>query len=425
MIKTSRLFLFLIILAVIYILSTIYVYFTRPIQPSTWRCRGTTERDIVCEFTNFCVDKINGPFILSSEGNKPPKVNVLNVEPTEDIWFEPKVMNSVYRRAHFVNETLFVYGLYGPYHFSHFIFNGLIPLYSTIREYLPDNSAPYSLLRARTYLDRYTPLDMDVLGLPEGHDIVLNYKNVRTALQTTPPFNPICFSRAVVGTGNRCSLPYCEREIPIEDYDAFINDIKKMEVQPEDPCLNSVREYHSGSKTNIKFAILNRKQSRHITNIPDVIEAMLKEFKDVSIKLINYDEGCNIRSTAQLVEDIDVFISPHGNGLGSGLFMKKGSTVISIDSRWYSEDWFYWPMKAVNVRILYYDCNNPSCQEFDEQLLMKLAPDLTEEQKKEIMTQEVTSVDRLLVEQYRKDSKRRIDIERFIVFLKDSLPFLL
>jgi hypothetical protein len=352
---------------------------------------------------------------------QPPPINILNTQPDEDMWFTPHVKTSSFIRGRYLDETLIVYGLYEPSHFSHYIFNGLLPLYSTIREYaFPGTQRTRWTLRAETYRSHHTPLDMEILSLPEEHDIVLQTGEVSSRIQRIAPMiAPMCFARAVVGTGNRCSMWYCERNIPREDYTAFVKDLQQVTLHKDNPCLNSVKSYGNG--TSLQIVILNREQSRHITNIPDVIEALLDEFTNATINLISFDEGCDIRSTAYLVERADVMIATFGNGLGSGLFMKKDAILISIDSRWYNEDWFYWPMVAAGIRLYTFECQRELCQEPDETLLNTLAPELSDAEKLSLMTDPNPSVDRRIIDFYRKDQKRRVDIERFVPFLKDVL----
>jgi hypothetical protein len=62
----------------------------------------------VCEFTNFCVDDANGPFIIHPN-QVPPKINMLNAD--IEMWFQPKRISHAVNAIH-VNETLFVHGLY-------------------------------------------------------------------------------------------------------------------------------------------------------------------------------------------------------------------------------------------------------------------------------------------------------------------------
>lgn len=74
---------------------------------SSWTCKGQG-RNQVCEFTNFCVDDANGPFIIHPN-QVPPKINMLNAD--IEMWFQPKRISHAVNAIH-VNETLFVYGLF-------------------------------------------------------------------------------------------------------------------------------------------------------------------------------------------------------------------------------------------------------------------------------------------------------------------------
>lgn len=60
-----------------------------------------------------------------------PKVNLMSSDEDSDILWQPRVERSWQRKmkAHYVNETLFVHGLYSPSHFSHWLYNGMTPLY--------------------------------------------------------------------------------------------------------------------------------------------------------------------------------------------------------------------------------------------------------------------------------------------------------
>lgn len=59
------------------------------------------------------------------------QVNLMSSdEESDDLW-QPRLERSWRKviHAHFVNETVFEHGLYWPFHFSHWPYNGMIPLY--------------------------------------------------------------------------------------------------------------------------------------------------------------------------------------------------------------------------------------------------------------------------------------------------------
>lgn len=155
---------------------------------------------------------------------------------------------------------------------------------------------------------------------------------------------------------------------------------------------------------------------------------------DVSIKMIEFDEGCDLKSTAYLVKDLDVLIGPFGNGLGSGLFMKNNSIVISIASRWYNEDWYIWTSTAIGRRIYNFECNSLKCQDNDSLLLENILKKyninlnniefnrvLNEQNPIDVLSKYIPNEEWKVIEEYHKDVSRKIDIELFIPFLKDIL----
>lgn len=412
----------------IYLIYVLYLYTTEPIQNSEWSCHGDSERSLICEFTHFCVDQSNGPFILSpSTKAPPPRVNLIDANEEGDMWFTPKVIDSQHYRGKYNkdDDILFVYGLYSPFHFSHYMYNGLIPLYSTIRQYTANTQKTW-LLRAKTFWSEHTPLDMSIWSSSRLHDIVLDKQDLLTKDQHLPPYSvPMCFKKAIVGTGNRCSLWYCEQDIPHGDYLAFRDGIFALPLTPADPCLHSVLTYQRPETPTGKIiGVLNRQKSRHITNVPELIQAIFQHIPDVrEIRLISFDEGCNIRSTAHLVDDLDVLIAPFGNGLGAGLFMRKPDPiVVAMDARYYSESWFYWPMTSIGVRLYSFQCDRSACQEYDWDLVKKLAPQAGAAEALAVMTEpNPAGIDWSVYGMYQKEVSRRVDIERFIPFLKSKM----
>jgi hypothetical protein len=77
------------------------------------------------------------------------------------------------------------------------------------------------------------------MNIPSGNDIVLDNKDVLTEKQLMPPYKPICFSKAIVGTGNRCSLWYCDGQIPSAHYESFKSYILNQSIDNTSLCLNS------------------------------------------------------------------------------------------------------------------------------------------------------------------------------------------
>lgn len=406
-----------------------------PTTESTWTCTGDG-RNQICEFTNFCIDSFRGPFIVSSSEKEVPRIQMINTGQGEDIWFQPKRVSHHVNAKH-IDETLFVYGLYSPYHFSHFLYNGLMPLYSLMQE----KKAPPSsyTLRVATYDNKHTPLDMI---LPSGPDIVLERADQLTPKQITPSYKPMCFSKAVVGTGNRCSLWYCDNQIPAEHYASYKRFILQDHPEvPNNPCAASTVVHKKEGQ--YKVGILNRKHNRHIVNVPELISALSaltseKDGFDVSIVTIDFEKGCDTVNTAHAVKDLDVLIAPFGNGLGAGLYMKDDAALISIAARYYNEPWFKFPMTAIGRRIFSFECNRGVCQEYDEKFARQILEEnniylnetemqifLTTDQPKDLVSKYIpnyTSGEEWnIFLQFYKDVSRRVDVERFIPYLRNII----
>lgn len=341
-----------------------------------------------------------------------------------DMWFQPKqIVHSV--NAIRVNETVFVYGLYSPFHFSHFLYNGLMPLYNIMQEYKASSSS--WTMRVLTQWNKHTKIDLE---LPSGKDIVLESNDVLTSKQIKPGYKPICFSRAVVGTGNRCSLSYCDNQIPSAHYASYKQHVFNQPFTTGNTCLASIVHYKK--RGQYRVGILNRKNTRHITNIPELIEE-LKHQGEFAIRTIDFDQdGCDIVHTAQAVKDLDILIAPFGNGLGSGLFMKEDALLISISARWYNEDWFKYPMTAIGRRLFNFDCRHSGCQEYEPALAARIIQPvvlnttelqtfMTEKYPENLMKRHFPGNEYTPISQYQKDVARRVDVGAFIPFLKNLM----
>ncbi|KAI8382368.1 hypothetical protein BD560DRAFT_386376 [Blakeslea trispora] len=405
-----------------------------PAYESSWTCTGTGRHQI-CEFKHLCVDRYRGPFVISDK--EPPRVNVVNADEDGDIWFQPaRIAPYSLLRVEHITETLFVYGLYAPYHFSHMLYNGLMPLYSTMQSY--GASDQVWTMRAGTFQNKHTPVSLiSSPPLQNGHDIVLERADLLTEQQTLPPHQPVCFSRAIVGSGNRCSHNYCESQIPADHYASFKQAVLDQPVVSNNPCAASRIVFKESGQYRV--GILNRKHSRHITNLPDLIarlSSMTQERDgiDFSVVTIDFESGCDLLNTAHTTKDLDILIAPYGNGLGAGLFMKDDSVVISIMSRYWNDGWFKFPMTAIGRRIFNFECTNEVCKEYDPKLAKQFLDmydvQLNSTEMHEFMT---TSNPEPLLEkyipgyawypflQYYKDVARRVDTDRFIPFLKQIM----
>lgn len=355
---------------------------------------------------------------------------MINADQDADMWFQPKRIGH-HVNAKYIDETLFVYGLYSPFHFSHYLYNGLMPLYSTIMEY--GASSTLWTMRVLTHWNKHTKIDLVLPNSFGGKDIVFEDNDMLTSRQIKPGYKAMCFARAVVGGGNRCSLYYCENQIPSKHYASFKEFTFQHATLPNNTCLSSVVHYKKTGK--YKIGILNRKHTRHITNVPELIERLSQQQQQqgdqYAIRTIDFDQdGCDMVHTANAVKDLDILIAPFGNGLGAGLFMKENAIVISISARWYSEDWFKYPMTAIGRRIFNYECDKASCQEFDEGLATEILKEynvtldkaemqmFVSEKYPEMLKKHLPGKEWHPIYQYQKDVARRVDVDGFMPYLQ-------
>ncbi|CAG8787611.1 14517_t:CDS:2, partial [Racocetra fulgida] len=287
----------------------------------------------------------------------------------------------------------------------------------------------------------------DISFLTDGKDIVFSYDDLLTETQVMPPNVPICFANAVAGAGNRCSLYYCENNIPTEHFEQFRNDIlkhfihngqwekyiqKKHVDQRALACINSTRIYTpDNSYININIdnkintpviGVLQRYHSRYILNAEELINTLVKQ--RYTVKFFNFDVGCSLPTTAKLLENVDILIGSHGNGLGDAIFMAPKTTVISIDTRFYSEPWFAYIHTASGRRFYNFQCESSDCQVADlelvKQLFDKYGVNMTYYELLEFIGPKVPSrlIDKHLARDdylyrvYAKNAIRRVEVEK-------------
>ncbi|KAG0277198.1 hypothetical protein BGZ95_006334 [Linnemannia exigua] len=77
------------------------------------------------------------------------------------------------------------------------------------------------------------------------------------------------------------------------------------------------------------------------------------------VKWITFDHGCGLAETAYLLRDVHVLICPHGNAIGTSVFMPITNpvpTLISLDTSRYSECWFINTASAISQYFMQSVC---------------------------------------------------------------------
>jgi len=132
------------------------------------------------------------------------------------------------------------------------------------------------------------------------------------------------------------------------------------------------------------------------------------------------------------LEDVDILIASHGNGLGDGIFMAPKTTVISIDSRYYSENWFAYIHAAAGRRFYNFQCDSSDCQVADfeaarkqlqkdgiEMSYYELMEYLGPEYPHRLINKYYVGEDKSGYARYTKEVIRRVDVEKLVKFVNE------
>lgn len=114
-------------------------------------------------------------------------------------------------------------------------------------------------------------------------------------------------------------------------------------------------------------ALIQRESSRTVVNMAKLQDELVA--KGFRVKYITFDHGCGLPATAYLLRDVDFMITPHGNAIGTSLFMPRRphATVLSIDNTLHDEPWFMWTTSAVGTRFLQHQ-NGPHIPNLDPKI---------------------------------------------------------
>jgi hypothetical protein len=133
-------------------------------------------------------------------------------------------------------------------------------------------------------------------------------------------------------------------------------------VDPAETYQNQFVEGKEGeaakeSKRKLVVGIIQRENSRRLVNDEELIQGLVQA--GFRVKWITFDHGCGIAETAYLLRDVNVLITPHGNAIGTSVFMPSQGpvpTVISVDNSRYKEGWFKFTTTAIGQRFIQTVC---------------------------------------------------------------------
>ncbi|KAK5814238.1 hypothetical protein F5H01DRAFT_279963, partial [Linnemannia elongata] len=112
-----------------------------------------------------------------------------------------------------------------------------------------------------------------------------------------------------------------------------------------------------GSKRQLVVGIIQRDKSRRLLNDEELVQGLVQA--GFRVKWMSFDHGCGLAETAYLLRDVNVLISPHGNALGTSVFMPSYdpvSTIVSVDSSRHKEAWFMFTATAIGQRFIQTIC---------------------------------------------------------------------
>ncbi|KAI8601682.1 hypothetical protein EDD21DRAFT_279753, partial [Dissophora ornata] len=112
-----------------------------------------------------------------------------------------------------------------------------------------------------------------------------------------------------------------------------------------------------GSRRKLVVGIIQRENSRRLINDQELIDGLVAA--GFRIKWMTFDHGCGLAETAYLLRDINVLISPHGNAIGTSIFMPTHNpvpTLVSVDPSRRSEAWFMFTATAMGQRFIQTSC---------------------------------------------------------------------
>ncbi|KAG0284552.1 hypothetical protein BGZ96_011079 [Linnemannia gamsii] len=339
-----------------------------------------------------------------------PEVNLMSADEDSDSFWQPKLQRSWRKvtRAHYVNETVFVHGLYSPFHFSHWLYNGMIPLYSTMKRFGGTKDS-WTFRASRFY---YDPLAAWALGRWITFSKLARSScspktsclpRLKLFLSRTPLFvsrGPLLVwarKRHVKNAQDSINkrLQYQEqthksrqdKNEAMRRQDAAGNKAGNSQLQ----CQDRARYYNFESAGPNHGSENGEAKSRFGQMYPNVIEPAeiyqnlfvedkegeaVKESKrkrlvndeeliqglvqaGFRVKWITFDHGCGIAETAYLLRDVNVLITPHENAIRTSVFMPNREpvpTVISVDNSRYKEGWFKHTTSAIRQRFIQTIC---------------------------------------------------------------------
>jgi hypothetical protein len=141
-----------------------------------------------------------------------------------------------------------------------------------------------------------------------------------------------------------------DRLQPLKESKHRVGQLSPDTVDPE-------MDHSANAPRRLVVAIIQRYGSRRVINDQELAEGLAAA--GYRVKWITFDSGCGLPETAYLLRDVNVMLSPHGNAIGTSIFMPSTNpvpTLISLDPSRYSESWFINTASAMGQRFMQTVC---------------------------------------------------------------------
>ena len=350
---------------------------------SSWTCTGQV-RGRHCTVNNICIQPWRPiPFVVLRESTDPEQLyaNIMAADDAADILWRPEIRYKLPQGASYVhNMTLVIHELYYPEHFSHWIFNGILPLYHIMRQHdlhwhnvvLYRPITP-SLKTPLEFLEEFFAHPFDPAESSESGITATIRRLILGAFQHK---ETLCFPKAIIGYNNSCPFGYCANTISPHHAYAFQRIMLHLAEQPSLPkTLTQLaaleRHIHDKlsypplinlSNTTQRIILLNRAVSRRVPNMNELHKALQIRFPSAIVESMQLDTPISTFEGIRRFKNVTILVAPHGNGLGNAVWMPRGSAVLSLTSRWSGGEWWFTePLVLTGRRFWDWECQHDDC----------------------------------------------------------------
>ncbi|CAK0784591.1 hypothetical protein CVIRNUC_007795 [Coccomyxa viridis] len=109
----------------------------------------------------------------------------------------------------------------------------------------------------------------------------------------------------------------------------------------------------------LKVALIERSNTRHIVNLPDILTACNEELqaagRQAHCTALSFDGVNDFPALLRELQTVDVLVGVHGAGLINSFFMRPGSAMVEIFPCRFPADWashYFWRPALVERRIM-------------------------------------------------------------------------